>query len=323
MLADLLTLHEAAAGARPDWRAAPILPTSSPAPRARNASAGLAPLRPLTIAYVGDPANVLHDMLVAYPRLGHTMRVASPPAYRAPAAVWDRLTELGIADAIHWSADPAEAVRGADIVVTDTWISMGQEAEKAERLRAFQGYQITEALCANAAPNWAFMHCLPRKPNEVDDEVCVPPLGPFFSHSPTGANSTTYQVFYGPRSLVFPVSDNRKWTIMALFECVPSVHSPVPSLIPHTACYSAGGISTARIATGSRPSPPTRQISLRPLPKKMPRARQRGCMCSRTYIHAANEYMDTLHVRCVSAPCPALVWHGTKNSIAPARVKIK
>lgn len=178
MLADLLTLHEAAAGARPDWRAAPILPTSSPAPRARNASAGLAPLRPLTIAYVGDPANVLHDMLVAYPRLGHTMRVASPPAYRAPAAVWDRLTELGIADAIHWSADPAEAVRGADIVVTDTWISMGQEAEKAERLRAFQGYQITEALCANAAPNWAFMHCLPRKPNEVDDEVCVPPLAP-------------------------------------------------------------------------------------------------------------------------------------------------
>lgn len=74
---------------------------------------------------------------------------------------------------------------------------MGQEAEKAERLRAFKGYQVTEALCANAAPNWAFMHCLPRKADEVDDEV-----------------------FYGPRSLVFPEADNRKWTIMALFEYV-------------------------------------------------------------------------------------------------------
>lgn len=83
---------------------------------------------------------------------------------------------------------------------------MGQEAEKAERLRAFQGYQVTEALCAKAAPNWAFMHCLPRKADEVDDEV-----------------------FYGPRSLVFPEADNRKWTIMALFEYIFS-----PSLFTST-----------------------------------------------------------------------------------------
>jgi len=48
---------------------------------------------------------------------------------------------------------------------------MGQEAEKAERLRAFQGYQVTEALCKGAAPDWKFLHCLPRKSNEVDDEV--------------------------------------------------------------------------------------------------------------------------------------------------------
>jgi ornithine carbamoyltransferase len=93
--------------------------------------------------------------------------------------------------------DPREAVKGADVVVTDTWISMGQEAEKAERLKAFEGYQVTEALCreGGANPDWKFMHCLPRKQNEVDDEV-----------------------FYGPRSLVFPEADNRKWTIMALFE---------------------------------------------------------------------------------------------------------
>ncbi|KZT01648.1 mitochondrial ornithine carbamoyltransferase [Laetiporus sulphureus 93-53] len=154
-------------------------------------------LRPLTIAYVGDSANVLHDMLVTYPRLGHQMRVASPEKYRAPKQVWDRVVELGCDKGIYWTADPHEAVHGADLVVTDTWISMGQEAEKEQRLKDFQGYQVTEQLCreGRAKPDWKFMHCLPRKPHEVDDEV-----------------------FYGPRSLVFEEADNRKWTAMALFD---------------------------------------------------------------------------------------------------------
>ncbi|KAF8203355.1 Aspartate/ornithine carbamoyltransferase, partial [Pholiota molesta] len=133
----------------------------------------------LTVAYVGDSANVLHDMLVTYPRLRHALRVASLPAYRAPAAVWDRVRALAIEHDIVWSDDPAEA----DVVVTDTWISMGQQGEKAERLKAFQDYQVMEALCANAKPDWMFLHCLPRKADEVDDAV-----------------------FYGPRSLVFPES---------------------------------------------------------------------------------------------------------------------
>lgn len=80
-------------------------------------------LRPLTIAYVGDSANVLHDMLVTYPRLGHQLRVASPedPKYRAPKPVWDKVVELGCDKSIWWGTDPKEAVRGADLVVTDTW----------------------------------------------------------------------------------------------------------------------------------------------------------------------------------------------------------
>ncbi|KAH8100267.1 ornithine carbamoyltransferase 1 [Cristinia sonorae] len=157
------------------------------------------PPRPLTIAYVGDSANVLHDMLVTYPRLGHKLRVASPdhPKYRAPEPVWNRVKELQCDKKIWWGTDPKEAVHGADIVVTDTWISMGQEAEKEQRLKDFQGYQVTEALCreGGANPDWKFLHCLPRKSHEVDDEV-----------------------FYGPRSLVFPEADNRKWTIMAAFD---------------------------------------------------------------------------------------------------------
>lgn len=74
---------------------------------------------------------------------------------------------------------------------------MGMEAEKAERLAAFKGYQITNDLVnrSGAKPDWKFIHCLPRKQEEVDDEV-----------------------FYGPRSLVFPEAENRKYTSMACFE---------------------------------------------------------------------------------------------------------
>ena len=74
---------------------------------------------------------------------------------------------------------------------------MGQEEEKAARLKAFEGYQITNEMvdAADAKPDWIFMHCLPRKQEEVDDEV-----------------------FYGPRSIVFPEAENRKWTIMAVFK---------------------------------------------------------------------------------------------------------
>lgn len=184
-LADVLTLHEHAHLFDTALKIPP--PANKPLPQ----------LRPLTIAYVGDSTNVLHDMLVTYPRLGHKMRVASPekPAYQCPQPVWDRVTQLGCDKDIWWGSDPKEAVKGADVVVTDTWISMGQEAEKAQRLQDFAGYQVTEALCRDANPDWKFLHCLPRKQEEVDD-----------------------QVFYGPRSLVFPESDNRKWTIMAAFD---------------------------------------------------------------------------------------------------------
>ncbi|KAI6127062.1 Aspartate/ornithine carbamoyltransferase [Pisolithus sp. B1] len=184
-LADVLTLHEHAH----------LFDTSLQIPPPANKP--LPPLRPLTVAYIGDSTNVLHDMLVTYPRLGHKMRVASPPkpVYQCPKPVWDRVTQLGCDKDVWWGSDPKEAVKGADVVVTDTWISMGQEAEKAQRLQDFAGYQVTEALCRDANADWKFLHCLPRKQEEVDD-----------------------QVFYGPRSLVFPESDNRKWTIMAVFD---------------------------------------------------------------------------------------------------------
>jgi ornithine carbamoyltransferase len=75
-------------------------------------------------------------------------------------------------------------------------ISMGEEASKEQRLRDFAGFQVTEELCKGVAkPDWKFMHCLPRKSNEVDDDV-----------------------FYGERSIVFPEAENRRWTIQALVD---------------------------------------------------------------------------------------------------------
>ncbi|KAH7334042.1 ornithine carbamoyltransferase [Rhizoctonia solani] len=185
ILADVLTLHEHAH-------------LFGGMPKSINDS-DLTPLRPLTVTWLGDSSNVLHDILVTLPRLGHQVRVGTPPqqAYQCPKPVWDRVKELGCEKNIFWTDNPYEAVKGADVVVTDTWISMGQEAEKAQRLKDFQGYQVTEKLCkeGGANPDWKFLHCLPRKSHEVDDEV-----------------------FYGPRSLVFPEGENRKWTIMGLFD---------------------------------------------------------------------------------------------------------
>ena len=169
VLADLLTLHEHASLFDSPDASPPPTDTDIYSQRYKPLSS----LRPITIAYVGDSANVLHDMLVTYPRLGHTLKVASPPKYRAPAPVWDRVVELGCDKRIVMTADPREAVHGADVVLTDTWISMGQEAEKEQRLKDFEGYQVTEQLCkeGGAKADWVFMHCLPRKQEEVDDEV--------------------------------------------------------------------------------------------------------------------------------------------------------
>lgn len=98
---------------------------------------------------------------------------------------------------------------------------MGQEAEYEQRVRDFAGYQVTEMLCRDggAVPDWKFMHCLPRKKHEVDDEVrtFVFILAILPQHNSSYA---FLEVFYGPRSLVFPEADNRKWTIMAVFESV-------------------------------------------------------------------------------------------------------
>jgi len=117
---------------------------------------------------------------------------------------------------------------------------MGQEAEKEQRLKDFEGFQVTEAMCreGGANPDWKFLHCLPRKQHEVDDEVRDSCRPHFLLYSCLPFSFTHFyftQVFYGPRSLAFPEADNRKWTIMALFEYVyflPSQSRQITFLAP-------------------------------------------------------------------------------------------
>jgi ornithine carbamoyltransferase len=131
-------------------------------------------LRGFKLAYVGDGNNVCHSLIFLAARLGVHMRIATPANY-APAAdvVADAKRVARETRArIELLSDPAEAVEGAQAVYTDSWTSMGFEAEEKIRRKIFQPYQVNRKLLDLAAPHAAFMHCLPaHRGAEVTDEV--------------------------------------------------------------------------------------------------------------------------------------------------------
>jgi ornithine carbamoyltransferase len=113
-----------------------------------------------TVAYVGDYNNVARSLGEVCVMLGAHYRLACPVGYCATDDELTRLTSLG-SGTVDQSTDPVVAVRGAHAIHTDTWVSMGQEAEKAERLGIFGAYTVTESLMSKAASDAIFMHCLP------------------------------------------------------------------------------------------------------------------------------------------------------------------
>jgi ornithine carbamoyltransferase len=118
----------------------------------------------LRMAYVGDAANnMANSYLIGGALAGMHVSVAAPAGYAPAAHVVARASELaattGGSVSVHES--PADAVAGADVVTTDTWISMGQEDEKAKRIADFSGYTIDDELMAQAKPDAIFLHCLP------------------------------------------------------------------------------------------------------------------------------------------------------------------
>ena len=132
-------------------------------------------LNGVKLAFVGDGSdNVLHSLLLAGAKLGVNIVVASPgelrPNPRILKAAEEAAAETGAV--IEFTEDPVKAVRGADIVYTDVWVSMGQEAEAEKRISMLRPYQVNIDLMREAGPQALFMHCLPAmRGMEVTDEV--------------------------------------------------------------------------------------------------------------------------------------------------------
>ena len=128
-----------------------------------------------SMAFIGDGANnVAHSWLMAAARLGLDLRVATPPGYEPRPDVLENAKEESVRTGarILVTRDPVEAVRGARVLYTDVWVSMGQDSERERRLSDFRRYQINGELLAAAGPGAVVMHCLPaHRGEEITDEV--------------------------------------------------------------------------------------------------------------------------------------------------------
>jgi ornithine carbamoyltransferase len=120
-------------------------------------------IRGATVAWIGDGNNMCNSYINAAELMGFNLRVASPVSYEPTVALGSNTTLVN---------DPGEAADGADLVVTDSWVSMGQESEKKQREKAFLPYQVDSKIMGLAAPDALFMHCLPaHRGQEVAADV--------------------------------------------------------------------------------------------------------------------------------------------------------
>ncbi len=140
-----------------------------------------------TLVFIGDGNNVARSLATACGRFGMRFILASPRAYQLAQEEFDRIMSQVPELDFEVTEDPFDAVREADVIYTDTWVSMGQEAEKAKRLKDFAGYQIDEQLMSKAPDHAIVLHCLPAyRGLEISDSVIE-----------------------GKQSRVFPQAENR------------------------------------------------------------------------------------------------------------------
>lgn len=143
-------------------------------------------LRGLRLAFVGDGNNVATALLYACAMTGMDFAIATPPGYMLKESVIERGKALAARSGsrLTFTHDPIEAVRGADVIYTDVWASMGQEAEAEIRRRIFPPYQVNQALVAQAKPDVIVMHCLPaHRGEEITDEVADGPHSVIFDQA--------------------------------------------------------------------------------------------------------------------------------------------
>ncbi len=143
----------------------------------------------LVVAYVGDGNNLAHSWLNLAGKLGFELRIATPKGYEVDEKILEEALEFAKESGakITIGNDPKEACKDATVITTDTWVSMGQESEKEQRVKEFDGYIVDEAMMQLGASNAIFLHCLPAyRGYEVSEEVIE-----------------------GDRSLVFEEAENR------------------------------------------------------------------------------------------------------------------
>jgi len=137
----------------------------------------------LTVAYVGDGNNVANSLAIATVTLGANFSIATPRGYELPSEAMARLQSLATAQEVSLTVtnNPEEAVSEADVIYTDVWTSMGQEAETEQRLKIFPPYQVNARLVAKAKPEAIVMHCLPaHRGQEITDEMADSPQSKLF-----------------------------------------------------------------------------------------------------------------------------------------------
>ncbi len=166
--------------------------------RANTGSAGEFYAQPQTWAYLGDGNNITHTMMLSCAQLGVTLRSACPEGHMPDQGIVEAAREIHSrgAEGILVGSDPDAAVKGADVVHADTWVSMGQEGamDEAEVRRRFEPFRVDDARMNEAAADAIFMHCLPAEPGK----------------------EVTPEVLRGPRSVILDQAENRLWTTMAL-----------------------------------------------------------------------------------------------------------
>jgi len=154
----------------------------------------------LRVAWVGDGNNVCHSLLLGAAKVGMHMAVATPPRYAPEPAIVARAREIAstAGSRIEVGTDARAAARGADVIYTDVWVSMGQEAERDAKIKAFSEFQVNAALVSQAASRAVVLHCLPaHRGEEITDEVLD-----------------------GPQSLVLDQAENRLHAQKALLSLI-------------------------------------------------------------------------------------------------------
>ena len=154
----------------------------------------------LRVAWVGDGNNVCHSLLLGAAKVGMHVAVATPARYAPDPAIVARAREIAPASGsrIEVGTDAKAAARGADVIYTEVWVSMGQEAEREAKIKVFSGYQVNGALTAQAAARAVVMHCLPAHRGE----------------------EITSEVLDGPQSIVFEQAENRLHAQKALLSLI-------------------------------------------------------------------------------------------------------